>query len=330
MEKTKILVRLPNWLGDMVMAVGALRQLAHFFPGAEVSVIVKKGLQDLLLFFPPSRHQFIFSKEEYKGVKGIWRFGRMIRKTETFDLYISFPDSFSSALMGLATGAKKRTGYQKEGRELLLTDAFVKPKGLHRVEEYTHLLEQYTGKKSSGTAVLLNHSFPKEDYAVININSEASSPRLTGPKAIEIIEALRKEMTGKIILIGGPGEKAFVEEVFTKMPNKEGIESVAGKTSLGGLAKVLASASVVLTTDSGPAHLANALGTQTVVLFGAGNEANTSPYNKSAVQVIRLGKLSCETCTKNVCVRYDTPQCLEQLETALIVQAVKQRKEYGY
>jgi heptosyltransferase II len=329
MEKTKILVRLPNWLGDMVMAVGAIRQLAHFFPGAEVSVIVKKGLQDLLPFFPPSRHQFIFSKEEYKGVKGIWRFGRMIRKTETFDLYISFPDSFSSALMGFATGAKKCIGYRKEGRELLLTDAFDKPKGLHRVEEYTHLLEQYTGKKSSGTAVLLHHSFPKEDYAVVNINSEASSRRLTVPKAVEVIEVLRKEMPGKIVMIGGPGEKAFVEEVLARINSREDIESVAGKTSLAELATVLASASVVLTTDSGPAHLANALGTQTVVLFGAGNEANTSPYNKNAVQVIRLGKLSCEPCTKNVCVRFDTPQCLEQLETALIVQTVKQRKQHG-
>lgn len=329
MEKTKILVRLPNWLGDMVMAAGALRQLPHFFPGAEVSVIVKKGLQDLLPFFPAVRHRFVFSKEEYKGVKGLWQFGRMIRKTETFDLYISFPDSFSSALMGFATGAKKRIGYQKEGREILLTDAFVKPKGLHRVEEYVSLLEKYAGKKSSEIAVLLNHSFPKEDYAVVNINSEASSRRLTVPKAVEVIEALRKNMAGKIVLIGGPGEKAFVEEVLAAVKNKEGIESVAGKTSLAELAKVLASARVVLTTDSGPAHLSNALGTQTVVLFGAGNEANTSPYNKNAVQVIRLGKLSCEPCTKNICVRFDTPQCLEQLETALIVQAVKQRKQYG-
>jgi ADP-heptose:LPS heptosyltransferase len=328
MEKKKILVRLPNWLGDMVMSVGALHQLPQFFPGAEMSVIVKKGLQDLLPFFPPTKHQFVFSKADYSGIKGVVRFGRMIKQTDKFDLYISFPDSFSSALMGFAAGAKERIGYKKEGRELLLTKAYSKPAGLHRVEEYVNLLEQYTSQQSSDVTVSLKHSFPTEAYTVININSEASSRRLTISKAVEIIEAARATLSGKIFLIGGPGEKEFVEEILNRIQNQEGLESLAGKTTLSGLVKVLASAGVVLTTDSGPAHLANALGTQTVVLFGAGNENNTSPYNKAAVQVIRLGKLSCEPCTKNVCVQFGTPQCLELLETSQIIQTVKQRTEH--
>src|SRR5205085_2756012 len=139
----KILVRLPNWLGDMVMSVGALHQLPQFFPGASISVIVKQGLQDLLPFFPETSHQFVFSKDNYPGVKGLWRFGRMIQRADQFDLFISFPDSFSSALMGLATGAAKRIGYRKEGREVALTNAYTKPKGLHRVEEYIRLVELY-------------------------------------------------------------------------------------------------------------------------------------------------------------------------------------------
>ncbi|WP_121357142.1 glycosyltransferase family 9 protein [Flavisolibacter nicotianae] len=329
MEKTRILVRLPNWLGDMVMAAGALQQVQHFFPGATVSVIVKKGLQDLLPFFPPTEQQFVFSKAGYPGPKGLWRFGRMIKQQGPFDLYISFPDSFSSALMGFATGAKKRIGFKKEGREILLTNAFVKPKGLHRVEEYVNLLEQFTGKKARAVSVSLHHAFAKENATVINVNSEASSRRLTVSKAVEVIDAARKALPGKIFLVGGPAEKAFVEQVFAGLQNKEGIESLAGKTSLGELAQVLATARVVLTTDSGPAHLANALGTQTVVLFGAGNEANTAPYNKTAVRVTRLGQLSCEPCTKNVCVRFATPQCLERLETATIIQTVNERREYG-
>lgn len=329
MEKTRILVRLPNWLGDMVMAAGALRQLPHFFPGATLSVIVKKGLQDLLPFFPPAEQQFVFSKADYPGPKGLWRFGRMIKKQGPYDLFISFPDSFSSALMGFATGAKKRIGFKKEGREILLTDAFVKPKGLHRVDEYVSLLEQASGKKAAPVSVSLQHPFSKDDATVINVNSEASSRRLTVAKAIEVINAARNALPGKIFLVGGPQERVFVEQVFSGVQNQEGIVSLAGKTSLSGLAQVLASARVVLTTDSGPAHLANALGTQTVVLFGAGNEANTAPYNKEAVTVIRLGQLSCEPCTKNVCARFKTPQCLERLETALIIQTVNERREHG-
>lgn len=318
----KILVRLPNWLGDMVMSVGVVQQLPHFFPGAEVSVIAKKGIHELVDYFPPIRHCFVFSKQEYDGVRGLWKFGRKIRRQEKFDLFISLPDSFSSALMGYATGAKQRIGYKKEGRNMLLTTSYSKQKNFHRVEEYIQLLALYTGKKRGKPAVQLHHGFSKQNHLVININSEASSRRLTVPKAVEIISAVRKSYSNKIVLVGGPQEKVFVEDVLQKVNDKQNIESVAGKTSLKELVEILASAQLMLTTDSGPAHLANALGTQTIVLFGAGNENNTAPYQKDKVQVIRLGKLSCEPCTKNVCVQFGTPQCLELLETTEIISAV--------
>lgn len=321
----KILVRLPNWLGDMVMSVGFVQQLPHFFPGAEVSVIAKKGIHELLDYFPPAAHRFVFSKEEYEGVKGLWTFGRQIRRTQKFDLFISLPDSFSAALMGYATGTKKRMGYKKEGRNMLLTHSFGKAKGLHRVEEYVQLLEQFAGKQRSEIDVRLHHRFSQKDHLVININSEASSRRLTVEKAVEVISGARKEFAEAIVLIGGGKEKAFVEDVFQKLPNREGIDVVAGKTSLHQLVEILASAKLVLTTDSGPAHLANALGTETVVLFGAGNENNTAPYRKDKVQVMRLGKLSCEPCTRNVCIQFGTPQCLELLETAAIFATMKQK-----
>src|SRR5688572_50266 len=321
----KILVRLPNWLGVMVMAVGAVQPIPVLLTGAEVSVIAKKGIHDLLDYFPTLQHRFVFSKEEYNGIKGLWQFGRMVRKTEKFDLFVSFPDSFSSALMGFATGAAKRIGYKKEGRNMLLTQSFPKEKGLHRVEEYARLLEMYSGKKSQGLGVRLQHPYPKRDYLIININSEASSRRLTIAKAVEVITGVRKTFSHPIILIGGHKEAAFVEEVWAQLPVKDNITSIAGRTSLPDLCQVLASARLMLTTDSGPAHLANALGTQTVALFGAGNENNTAPYNKELLRVIRLGKLSCEPCTKNVCVQFGTPQCLELLETAEIMTALQQK-----
>jgi lipopolysaccharide heptosyltransferase II len=321
----KILVRLPNWLGDMVMSVGVIHQLPHFFTGAEVSVIAKKGIHELLDFFPSVKHKFVFNRDEYDGVRGLWKFGREIRRTEKFDLFISLPDSFSSALMGYATGTKKRIGYKKEGRNLLLTNAYDKPRRIHRVDEYVQLLEAYTGKERSAVNVSLNHSFAKKENIVVNINSEASSRRLTPAKAIEIISAVRNQEKANIILIGGQKEKAFVDEVLQQLPVKQGIESVAGKTSLKDLVELLASAKLLLSTDSGPAHLANALGTETIVLFGAGNENNTAPYGKDKLAVIRLGKLSCEPCTKNVCIQFGTPQCLELLETGAILSLLKQK-----
>jgi lipopolysaccharide heptosyltransferase II len=325
-----ILVRLPNWLGDMVMSVGFLNQLKEFYPGASISLIAKKGIHELLPFFPQTEHQFIFSKEQNPGLAGLIRFGKEIKKNKRFDLFFCLPDSFSSALMGYATAAKQRVGYKKELRQLLLTHSYDKPAGLHRVEEYVRLLELFSGRKMNAPInVRLEHQFEKKDHVVVNINSEASSRRLTISKAVEILTELRRNIDSKILLIGAPKEKDFVEQVLSLVPGKHHIESIAGSTRLSSLVEVLASAKLMLTTDSGPAHLSNALGTNTIILFGAGNENNTAPYQEEYRRVIRLGKLGCEPCMKNTCVRYSTPQCLELLETPQIIQNVKDYLENG-
>ena len=314
----KILVRLPNWLGDMVMSVGLIQQLHFFFPDAEVSVVAKKGIHELLSFFPPLQHQFIFSKEEHNGVRGAAAFGKQIRQTEKFDLFICLPNSFSTALVGYFSGAEKRIGYKNELRQVLLTDSFPRPEGIHRADEYIRLLELYTNQQARPQGIFLQHSFQKQNYVVVNINSEASSRRLTVPKAVELLNALRNHIETKIVLIGAPKEKEFVATVLSLLSNPANFENLAGKTSLIQLVEILASAQLMLTTDSGPAHLANALGIHTIVLFGAGNENNTAPYNKNLRSVIRLGELTCEPCEKNVCVLYKTPQCLERLNSNLI------------
>lgn len=318
----KILVRLPNWLGDMVMALGFINELYRQHPGAEISVIAKKGIHELLSFFPPIKHGFIFSKDEYKGFAGLRRFAKHIQKTDDFDRFFCLPDSFSSAFMASVSGAKETIGYKKELRGFLLTHAYTKPKGLHRVDEYLKLLELFTEKPTGKANVRLQHFFQKKGHIVVNINSEASSRRLTVSKAVEQLNALRKSTDKKIVLIGAPKEKSFVDEVFNQLAVKNNIENTAGRTNLTLLVELLASAEVMLTTDSGPAHLANALGTHTVVLFGAGKEANTAPYNEEDRTIIRLNKLSCEPCQKNVCARYKLPQCLQQLDTDMIVSKV--------
>ncbi len=315
----KILVRLPNWLGDMVMAVGFMNQLQQVYPEAKISVIAKKGIHELLPFFPPLHQQYVFNKEDYKGVRGAWRFGKEIRKQEKYDLFFCLPDSLSSAAMARATRAKKRIGFKKEARHLLLTHAYTKPEGLHRAEEYTALLEMFTGQTLKKPSVVLQHAIPKQNHVVVNINSEAASRRLTIGKAIDLINTLRSAIPDKIVLIGAPKEKPYIDQVYAKLAYIDGIENKAGRTTLPELTALLASAQLLLTTDSGPAHLANALKTHTVVLFGAGNEANTAPYNRDYRTVIRLGQLSCEPCLKNVCVRYDIPQCLERLSASMII-----------
>jgi heptosyltransferase II len=331
MEVKNILIRMPNWLGDMVMATAFVQAMAELYPGATIDVIVKKGIDFLADHFPQVGDKYIFSKTEYPGISGAWRFGKKINAAKQYDILFCLPNSFSSAVMAKATRAKKIVGYKKELRNFLLTHSYSSKKQLHRVEEYLDLLRQFSGRKIDAPPVQLAvPDVKRENTLVININSEASSRRLPFAKAVSLINVVRKKTDCRIILIGGPAEKGFVDSVYAALASTKNMDNMTGQTSLPQLLRLLASCTLMLSTDSGPAHLANAVGTHTIVLFGAGNENITAPYNPNKT-IIRLGQLPCEPCVNNTCKKFDEPHCLTLLDDMLVAESViiEMKKKLG-
>ncbi len=323
-EVKNILIRLPNWLGDMVMATALVEAVKRYYPNAEVDLIAKQGIDFLLEYFPAYNKRIVFSKHEYEGLKGARAFGKKIREEKKYDLFFCLPDSLSAATMGVAINARKSIGFKKNVRFLLLTNIYKKNKKLHRVEEYVDLLSQFLKKKIDVPPVSLSTDKNKFlNTLIININSEALSRRLPKEKAISIINTIRKNIPNEIILVGSPAESQFVNDVYEMLDDKNNISNFAGQTSLPQLVSLFASCKAVLSTDSGPAHVSNALGKNTIVLFGAGNEFNTAPYNKDFCTVIRLGKLACEPCVNNICELYGIPECLLQLDEYIIVEKLQ-------
>jgi len=323
----KILIRLPNWLGDVVMSTAFVAAVRKFYPDAAIDAIVKKELSGIALLIPGLHAVHPFSKQEYPGLKGAYRFGKQLRH-EKYDLFFNLPASLSSLVLGWATGAKKRIGFAKEGGFFLLTNAYKSPANVHRVDEYISLLEQFTGKVISELRVELAIDKPVQrdkKRVLVNFNSEAESRRMPVDKGQSIIDTLTKTFRDTTFtFIGSPKEAAFVELIIAGAENKERIENFAGKTDLAGLCGLMAASAAILTTDSGPAHLANSVGTPTVVLFGAGNEHNTAPYNKQHLTVLRYGKLECEPCVKNTCKLYGIPKCMQMIDELEILGALTQ------
>jgi lipopolysaccharide heptosyltransferase II len=321
----KILIRLPNWLGDVVMSTAFVASVKKLYPEATVDVIIKKELVSIASLMPGLHVVHPFSKKEYSGLSGVYRFGKALR-SEKYDLFFNLPSSLSSLVMGWAAGAKKRVGFAKEGGFFLLTNVYKKPLNVHRVDEYISLLEQFTGKQIGERHVKLIINKPgqvNKKRVLINFNSEADSRRMPLDKAKTIINSLTNRFVNvTFTFIGSPQEFAFVEQVIDGAENTDRIENFAGKTDLAGLSNLMAASASILTTDSGPAHLANSVGTPTIVLFGAGNEHNTAPYNKQNLTVIRYGKLSCEPCVKNTCKLYGIPKCLQLLDELQIINTL--------
>ncbi len=317
-----ILVRLPNWLGDMVMSAGFMNHLPRIYPGATIDVIAKKGIDPLCQYFEGISHVYVYDKNTYQGLAGAGRFGRELRGARKYDIAFSLPDSFSSAWMLWHSGARQRVGYRKELRSLLLTHAYSKQGQQHRVDQYVNLLEQFRSTSLEGTRVsLVNRETRIPERILININSEADSRRLPVEKAVTIINLLRSRTDAELLLVGSPKEVPHVTAIFEQLQNRHGVQNLAGTTDLHGLIRLFSQSAVMLTTDSGPMHLANALGVHTVALEGASDERNTAPYNRQQSTLIRYGQLPCEPCVKNTC-QFGQPRCLLSMNEEKIVQAV--------
>jgi ADP-heptose:LPS heptosyltransferase len=307
------------------MSTAFVHAVRELYPGAVIDVIVKKELSSVASMIQGVSGVYEFSKQQFPGLGGAFRFGKSLSKAR-YDIFFNLPESLSSQVIAWGSSAHARVGFAKEGSFLLLTRSFKKPTRLHRVDEYVSLLERYAGKKIDLKVVSIDVEKPTvnaKKRLLINFNSEASSRRMPLEKAISIVKVCQKAFKGvEVTFIGSGKETPFVRSIMEGANTGTSLTDLSGKTSLKELARVMAESTAILTTDSGPAHLANAVGTPTVVLFGAGDEHNTAPYNKHDLSVLRYGKLECEPCVRNSCRLYGIPKCMEMIDEMSITEAL--------
>lgn len=329
----RILVRLPNWLGDVVMSAGFVRALYQRHPAAHLHFVTKAELAPLVpLLLPVGATATVhpFSKADWRGPLGAWRFGRWLRRQHgPFATYYSLPNSFSTALLGLGSGARQCVGYAADGRSLLLTHAPQLRPGQHRADEYLALLPQPPAPRTGDVRLQVLPLPPAvaPPPLLLNFNSEAQARRMPEAKAAELIQALRQVAPGRRVgLLGSRREQARNAAIIALLPaaEQEGVLNLAGTTDLPGLVALLGAAPLLFSTDSGPVHVANALGTPVVVCFGPGNEHNTGPYHPARAAVVRApGPVPCGECRRNQCRFGDAPPCLTHLDDAQLVATVQ-------
>src|SRR5574341_1671221 len=152
----RLLVRGPNWLGDAVMCEPALRGLRRLFPDADISLLVKPPVAELLLGHPAVNKTVIYDeKGRHAGLSGKWALARQLRR-QRFDLAVLFQNAFEAAVLVWLAGIPRRYGYATDGRSVLLTEPVVVPDKclhLHQVLYYWNLLrsEEHTSELQSPT-----------------------------------------------------------------------------------------------------------------------------------------------------------------------------------
>jgi heptosyltransferase-2 len=298
----RVVVRGTTWVGDSVMTVPALRALRRVLPDADITLAIRPGAKGIF-----SEADFIDDVLVYdrKGALSVIPQIREWRRRK-FDLAVLFQNAFEAALIPFVAGVPLRLGYATESRQALLTHPLALPdwrSSRHEVFYYLYLvtaLEQMLYGTSSiceadpdasieisevrkveAVELLRAHGVREGEMVVAicpgSINSRAKRWPAEAYAALadRLIEARRQ-----VLLIGSKDETDVSHEVTNRMRHRPVV--LTGKTSLDQITAVLAAVDLIVTNDTGPAHIGAALGRPTIVIFGPTNPLTTRPFSPTA------------------------------------------------
>jgi heptosyltransferase-2 len=318
----KILVRGTNWVGDAVMTIPALRELRRLFPNAKITLHTRSWAQGIFQDAEFLDEILVFDKTKSK-IKGVFAQSNTL-KERNFDLAVLFPNSFESALVMKIAKIPQRIGYAKEGRSFLLTDAIEIPawkNHRHEVFYYLNLMSQIEKSFFKTQTILANK--PRFDLTVSgerrfaarkileengvdttrktvalgvgSTNSRAKRWQTESYAALN--DLLQTELNANVILVGAKDETDVSTAVYEKSKIKPYV--LTGKTTLAEIVAVLSEIDLLVSNDMGLAHVAPAVGTKTLVIFGPTNEKTTRPFPEIA-EIIRRN-VECSPCMLRDC-----------------------------
>lgn len=339
----RILVRAPNWLGDVVMATPLLRTLRETWPRAHVAVLVAPGGAAVLEGLPSFDETILFrKKDEHRGVAGMRRLARTLRAGR-FDLAVCCPNSFSSALALRLAGIPRRLGWSYGGRGFLLTDRLVPEMRGHRrvprpmpqyyldlvrhlgcevLAEHTELATTPQGEAEADAFLAARGVAAGTDLVGLNVGASFGPSKLWNAKGFAgVAEGLRRTRGLRPVVLSGPGEEAIGREIEEAVGG-DVVRTSDSKLSIAGLKAVVRRLALLVTTDTGPRHFALAFDVPCVCVMGSTDPRMTDqPATRSEV-VRRDPLLDCMPCHEKTCPLVHHA-CLEEIGAGQVLAAVE-------
>jgi heptosyltransferase-2 len=277
----KILVRAPNWVGDGVMTIPAIAALRAYFRDAEITLLAKPTISTLFLHHPDIDRIIIY-EEKYTGPIGFLRLSAHLQK-ERFDLAVLLKNAFESALLVILAGIPQRIGYNTDARGFLLTSPLlIKDAPLHQREAFLHIVRQMGADVPARSPYIVLteveilaarrqlelFGISSGDFVVgISPGTAKGSAKAWLPDRFATVADKLVETHGaKILILGGPNDQSAGAAVLREM--KSEATNCIGKLSLREMMAVISLCDLCITNDSGPLHIASALGIPQVAIYG--------------------------------------------------------------
>ena len=299
----RVVVRGTNWVGDSLMTIPALRALRRVLPEAHITLVIRPGTKGIF-----SEAEFIDEILVYDRKHALSVFTQVREwKRRQFDLAVLFQNAFEAALIPFLAGVPIRLGYATEARQALLSHPLPLPdwrSSRHEVFYYLYLitaLEQMLfgrstvceaepdasiqiseARKTAAAELLRAYGVSEEDAVVAICPGSINSRAKRWPAEAYAALADRLIESRKCVLLIGSKDEADVSEDVTRRMQQRPIV-LTGKTTLDQITAVLDRADLIVTNDTGPAHIGSALGRPTIVIFGPTNPLTTRPFAPEAV-----------------------------------------------
>lgn len=331
----QILLIKPSSLGDIVHAMPTLAALRQAFQQARITWLVKRQWAELV--------------ERIDGVDRVWAVDPglagwlsqvpRIRK-EQFDIAVDLQGLFRSAVIGLLSGAPERIGFAngREGSPWFYSRLVPVPaRDMHAVDRYL-LVADTLGRtaeskpefrfrimradRDAGERLLEQHGVMRgAPWIAMNVSARWPTKRWPAASFAAVADRVQRDGLGKVVLIGGPDERADAAEVQHLM--QERAVDLTGATSIGLLPALLSQATSLITNDSGPMHIAAAVKTPVVALFGPTSATRTGPYG--AGHLVLTSEVACRPCFSRTCGNTKQLECLTSINPEQVVSAVKRQ-----
>ncbi len=302
----KILIELPTWLGDTVMATSAIENLIKITNAQSVTIVGSYVSTEALKNHPKITQVFLDNTKSQKNrLLAAYRLAKQIGK---HNLAVSFRSHFFSKLLTFLTGTKKRFIYKNTFKG-------------HQVEKYNEFINSIFKTDLTPDRLKLYYKPKRFEKITIGINPGAtygSAKRWYPEYFAETANKLGQY--GDIVIFGGPKETDIADDI-EKMLTIKNYKNLAGKTDIPSLIKNIAGLSLFITNDSGPMHIATAYQIPTISIFGPTNPKETNQWQNPNGIVVKKD-LQCAPCMKRVCP-IKTHGCMKLIKPDEIIELSK-------
>lgn len=320
------------YLGDLMFATPFFKELRKNFPKARIDLIVNSAFHSIMNDNTNFDNVYAYNKKW--TLKQSIEFAKQLKKNN-YDLGINIHGSWRSAIILRLINPTYTIGYGKKG-QLFLNRRLVQPHNQHMVDVYLNLLKEMNLrvepslpyleiKKSVQDEIdkkLIQWGInPEEKLIALNAGGTWPTKRWTVNGFAQLADVLNRKY-GRVIFVGSAGDLSLVEEIVNLMETKPVIAT--GKTSLPELAALLARCNLVISNDSGPVHVAAAVGTPTITIFGPSDDIKYRPLGEK--HKIVTSSVDCRPCGKHQCP-LGHHRCMADIKVEKIINEID---KWGY